>query len=192
MRKFIHVEVQPFGPVDPAEACQIRDCHAVTNQPRSVVFSTALVLLQSIFHHRIESLCFRQVPIDGIRNLLWSVKGKVVCLTLTQSDPRHSLKEYIRETDLHWSNAAMLPFQEAHDLPVLARVVRIGDLMVGIISLGQVQQDGSAFKDALLLRLAVRPRGVIDDGRDATIGYHRQLRRRRFGDVAGAIHTVDA
>ncbi len=80
---------------------------------------------------------------------------------------------------LHGPDAALHPDEPLHHLPVLVRVEGVGDLVVDVVLLDQVQHDGAAFEHGRLLRLAVWLGRLVDDGRDPAVCY-----RTRFGLVS--------
>lgn len=43
-------------------------------------------------------------------------------------------------------------------------------MVLGVVSLAEVEHEGTGFEDALFLRLAIGCRGFVDDGRDASVG----------------------
>lgn len=76
---------------------------------------------------------------------------------------------------LHGPDAALHPDEPLHHLPVLIRVKRIGNLVVDVVFLYQVQHDGAAFEHGRFLRLAVWFRCLVDDCGDAAICYGNEV-----------------
>lgn len=89
---------------------------------------------------------------------------------------------------LHGSNAALHPRHPLHALPVLVAVVREAQPVFLVVLRAEVELDGHALEDALVL--AIR---LVDDGGDAAICYQtdRALARRHGGRGQGGGHTVD-
>lgn len=179
----LHINPRPFRPIDPREIRDIGNRHAVSDDPRAFFVAASCCFLgqllrQPIFEHLIEPSSLGLVALDAIFDLLGRVAVEMVRLALCRRSvntfccdpqpPKGAFEELL--ACLHGAEAALHPDQPFDHFPVLVGIVGVVQLVLRVVSLTEVEHEGTGFEDALFPRLAIGCRGLVDDGRDASVG----------------------
>ena len=126
-RELCRLDTRPRTGLHPAPMRDIRDCALVANE------IVRLGILEMLLQHRVQAARLVLISVDAVLDLLRRVSEEMVGLSL------------------HRAHAAVQEEKPVVDFIALAGTLGVGDLVLRVVLLDEVLQDGTGLEEADLL-----------------------------------------
>jgi len=123
-RKVFSLDASPRTGLHPSPMCDVRDGALVTDQ------IIRLGILQMLLQHRVQTARLVLISVDAVFDLLRRVSEEVVGLPL------------------HRAHAPVQEEEPVVDFVAFARPFGVGDLVLGVVLLDEVLEDGAGLEEA--------------------------------------------